>query len=95
MADWNIRTTDAEHVLDWELTALSPVHCEKTARVIDHTRIYRTVILPICDAKVPIGIAIDAACEFMDKHRDGIFPASIQSESELMDWCLRRAWRQR
>lgn len=45
---------------------------------------------PIGPADMPWGIAVDAACEFLDR-----MDTSHLSASELMAVCVKNAWRQR
>lgn len=45
---------------------------------------------PIGPADMPWGIAVDAACEFLDRIDSSRLPAA-----ELMALCVKNAWRQR
>lgn len=44
----------------------------------------------IGSAELPWGIAVDAACEFMDR-----IDSTRMSSAELMALCVKNAWRQR
>lgn len=50
--------------------------------------------IAVAPAKTPLGVVIDAACEFMDFCREQNFPQWCETLPQLMDWCLRRSWRQ-
>lgn len=49
----------------------------------------------ITSAEAPLGIAIDAACEFMDREREDNVPPFIGSRDELMQFCVGRSWKQK
>lgn len=48
----------------------------------------------ITSAEAPLGIAIDAACEFMDRVREDNIPPFINNHDELMQFCVGRSWKQ-
>lgn len=46
-------------------------------------------------SRLPIGIATDAACEFMDRARERNIPTWCTTPFDLMSFCLQEARRQR
>lgn len=48
----------------------------------------------ITSAEAPLGIAIDAACEFMDRMTEDNIPPFIGSREELIQFCVGRSWKQ-
>lgn len=72
---------------DWWLRASLGVGLESEwgwKRVLTERREVR-----VAPAETPMGIAIDAACEFMDRFRLG------DDADRLMSACVRNSWRQR
>lgn len=51
--------------------------------------------IDICPAEWPMGQAIDAAMEFMDRYRENNQPRWVSSASDLMRFCSGEARRQR
>lgn len=49
----------------------------------------------ICANNQPLTLAIDAACDFMDRSIERNFPNWCQSSSQRMNYCFSEARRQR
>lgn len=59
------------------------------------TLFWRYGFMLICPSHWPETVAIDAACEFMDRYKSGRMPNGCEHVGDLMDFCVRAARRQR
>lgn len=52
-------------------------------------------VMVICPSEWPMGLAIDAATEFMDRYRENNIPRRCETPGDLMRFCAGEAKRQR
>ena len=49
----------------------------------------------VTSAEAPLGIATDAACDFMDRCVEENIPPFVNNHEELMQFCVAKSWKQR